>query len=115
MQRDIREFSPIPDVYWPDRWLTQERFTLPSGEVIRNDLVVTNRSSFLPFSTGPQNCAGKSLAMAELRAVVCAMVQRFDMQVAKGFDLDTWEENIEDVYVTNRGSLLVNVRSRDSI
>ncbi|KAJ3541828.1 hypothetical protein NM688_g6036 [Phlebia brevispora] len=112
MHHDVREFSPIPDIYWPDRWLSIERYTLPSGEVVSKDQVVTNRGSFLPFSYGPQNCAGKSLAIMEMRAVVCALVQAFDIQVAKGYDLDSWEKNIEDVYITNRGPLLVNVTPR---
>ena len=114
MQRDEREFSPIPTTFWPDRWLHQDRYMLPSGDTITKDQVLTHRGSFLPFSSGPQNCAGKSLAIMEVRAVLCAMVQGFDVRVAEkpGFDLHNWEKTIQDVYVTNRGSLFVDVQVR---
>ena len=111
MHRDVREFSPIPDVYWPDRWLTQDQYVLPSSDIASKDQIVTSRSSFLPFSFGPQNCAGKSLAIMELRAVACALVQRFDFAVAKGYRLESWEETIQDIYVTKRGPLMVDIRA----
>ena len=114
MHRDEREFSPVPDVFWPERWLDQDQYTLPSGDMVSKDQVVTNRGSYLPFSYGPQNCAGKGLAIMEVRAVVCAMMQAFDIRAANqhGFELNNWEKTIEDVYVTNRGSLFVNITAR---
>ena len=112
VQHDSREFSPIPDVYWPERWLTQDQFILPTGEIIGAEQVITHRGSLLPFSLGPQNCAGKSLAIMEVRAVLCALVQRFDMQAAKGSsDLENWEKNVHDMYVTTRGPLKVNLQA----
>lgn len=114
MHHDQREFSPIPNAFWPERWLDQDQYTLPSGDIIIKDEVVTNRGSYLPFSYGPQNCAGKGLAIMEVRAVVCAMVHAFDMRAVDrpGFDLDNWEKTIQDVYVTNRGSLFVDITAR---
>ncbi|KAF7789587.1 hypothetical protein EIP86_000533 [Pleurotus ostreatoroseus] len=117
MQRDEREFSPIPNTFWPNRWLHQDRYMLPSGDTITKDQVSTHRGSFLPFSYGPQNCAGKNLAIMEVRAVLSAMVQGLDVRVAEkpGFDLHNWEKTIQDVYVTNRGSLFVNVQVRPQL
>lgn len=105
LQRDPRSFSPLPDTFWPDRWLTQDTYTLPSGDVLDRAHVTTDRTAFVPFSLGPQNCAGRALAMLEMRAVACGLLQRFEMRAAKDFDLDDWEKNLKDVFVTITGPL----------
>ncbi|EJD04675.1 uncharacterized protein FOMMEDRAFT_153745 [Fomitiporia mediterranea MF3/22] len=38
-------------------------------------------AAFIPFSYSPANCAGRALAMAELRMVVALLVQCFDMHL----------------------------------
>ena len=105
LHRNPQEFSPLPDTFWPDRWLTQDTYVLPGGDVIHKDQVVTNRAAFVPFSLGPQNCVGKALAQVEMRAVTAALVQRFDVHKAKEYDLDSWEKSLVDVYITLRGPL----------
>ncbi len=112
MQRDARYFSPIPDDFWPDRWLSQESYTLPSGEIIPPSNVVNTKGVFLPFSIGSQNCVGKSVAMMEMRAILCAIVQQFDVKSGKGFRLNSYEESIKDVYITHRGPLFGNLTPR---
>lgn len=112
MQRDPRYFYPLPDVFWPDRWLEQTQYTLPSGEIINSEQLIVNRECFVPFSVGPQNCAGRNLAWMELRAVTCWLFQKLDFDVAKGYKLEEWEHNIKDFYVTSVGKLPVRVRAR---
>jgi cytochrome P450 len=103
--RNSEYFSPLPDTFWPDRWLTQEEYILPTGDAISKDKVVINRNALVPFSLGPQNCPGKALAWMEMRAVVCGIMHRFDLRRANDYDLDAWEKSLIDVYVTLRGKL----------
>lgn len=112
LHRNPQEFSPLTNTFWPDRWLAQETYTLPGGEVISKDQVVTNRAAYIPFSTGPQNCAGKALALAEMRAVFAAVMQKFEVRKAKDYDLDDWEKKLIDVYITLRGPLPVVLTAR---
>lgn len=105
LHRNLQEFSPLPDTFWPDRWLTEDTYVLPTGEVISKDQVVTNKAAFVPFSLGPQNCVGKALAQVELRAIAAALVQRFDVRKAKEYDLESWEKDLGDAYITLRGPL----------
>ncbi len=112
LHRDPRNFHPLPDTFWPDRWLVQDQYILPSGDSIKEEELILNREAYIPFSFGPANCVGKNLALMELRAVTCAFLHKFDMTVAKGFNFDTWEENILDYGVTTRGSLPVNLKTR---
>lgn len=112
MHRSPANFSPLPNEFWPERWLTQEQYTLPSGETITPEQVVTNRAAFLPFSAGQQVCAGRSLAVMEMRAVVCAFADKFDMEVAQGFKLENWETDVRDCFLTKRGPLLVRLQAR---
>ncbi|KAJ3551693.1 hypothetical protein NM688_g4557 [Phlebia brevispora] len=60
LHHDPRAFYPIPDTFWPDRWLDQVQYTLPTGAVIDKSKVITNRSCFLPFSAGPPELCGQS-------------------------------------------------------
>ncbi|KAF9269320.1 high nitrogen upregulated cytochrome P450 monooxygenase 2 [Marasmius fiardii PR-910] len=100
IHRDPRYFSPNPDVFWPDRWLSTTKD------------VTLNQAAFIPYSTGPMNCVGKALAQVELRAVIATLVQRFDMDLEKGWDRSRWERELEDWFVMKKGVLPVRIRLR---
>lgn len=72
----------------------------------------TDASAFLPFSLGPMNCAGKSLALLEMRVVISTLVRRFDVEFAEGYDAGRWEEELEDWLVFSKGQLPVVLRPR---
>lgn len=112
IQRDARYFSPIPNTFWPERWLTQEKFIMPSGDVIPSEEVTTSREMFMPFSQGPMVCAGKNVAMAEMRAVACALLQEFDFRIADQNCVDTWEDKVFEMFTTKRGTLPVVITPR---
>jgi cytochrome P450 len=109
LQRDPRYFSPYPDTYWPDRWLEPENrrsledVTKPLAPTIQ---VVLNKTAFLPFSAGSRNCVGRNVGMNEMRAVTPSIVQRFDMKVAPGYDLDGWEDSLSDAFSMFKNSPL---------
>lgn len=112
IHRDPRYFSPLPDAFWPDRWLWQNTYTLPSGDTIPQHEIVTNRGVFMPFSKGPMVCVGKNVALMEIRAVVCAVVQRFDIEIASKEDFASYEDKLAEVFLTLRGSLPVYLQAR---
>jgi cytochrome P450 len=68
--------------------------------------------AFQPFSYGPAGCVGKNLALVELRAVTCFIIQRFDFKPKEGFRMESWEEGIEDYFVAKRPALPVVVEVR---
>ncbi|KAF8560403.1 high nitrogen upregulated cytochrome P450 monooxygenase 2 [Imleria badia] len=103
LHRDPRYFFPRPDEFWPERWILE---TLDSQEF------VLDRSAFIPFSMGPANCAGKSLAMLELRAVVSLFIMHFDIEFDDGFDPKTWVDSLKDHFVLESGKLMVKLRAR---
>lgn len=60
----------MPDAFIPERWLGQDsRF--------END----NRDAFQPFSTGPRNCIGRSLALHETRIFLAEVLYEFDLEL----------------------------------
>lgn len=71
------------------------------------DGFTTNRAAFIAFSSGPANCAGKNLAMLEMRMVVSLLIQRFEMRLEDGYDEKQWEEDLRDWFVMNVGRLPV--------
>ncbi|KAH8115860.1 high nitrogen upregulated cytochrome P450 monooxygenase 2 [Phellopilus nigrolimitatus] len=98
LHRDPRYFSPATEKFWPDRWL-QSSANAKSEKLPGTAPVVTNVSAFIPFSAGHANCAGKNLALAEMRAVVALLMQRFEMRFADGYDPRRWEEDMVDLFV----------------
>ncbi|KAJ7174134.1 cytochrome P450 [Mycena crocata] len=101
MHRDPRYFSPSPDKYMPERWLSSDTTTF-----------LVNEDAFIPFSAGPANCAGKNLAMLEIRMAVAYLLQAFEMRLADGYDPARWEADLQDYFVLQKGSLPVIVTSR---
>ncbi|KZV77158.1 high nitrogen upregulated cytochrome P450 monooxygenase 2 [Peniophora sp. CONT] len=102
MQRDPRYFSN-PTIFLPERWL-------PS-----NSTPIHNTAAFLPFSAGPTICAGKALAMLEMRMLLVWLVQRFEFTMPAGESGRTaaeWPDTLEDFFAAHKGALpaIVSVR-----
>ncbi|PLB41072.1 cytochrome P450 [Aspergillus candidus] len=72
LHRDPRNFT-LPDNFIPERWSTRPELVL-------------RREAFNPFSTGPYACAGKSIALMEMRMLLVTLVGRFDFTFAPGYD-----------------------------
>ena len=76
--------------------------------------------AFIPFLHGPMNCIGRALGPVELRAVLCALVCRFNFRlvgvgVGEGADgvcvgerlLHAYEAGIKYLCVTARAAVRV--------
>ncbi|RDX41710.1 high nitrogen upregulated cytochrome P450 monooxygenase 2 [Lentinus brumalis] len=138
LHRDPRNFS-FPLSFWPERWLIasgQLRFedarfpSSPSldltpnssstacdftGREKRSDAkanFVHNDGAYIPFSYGPMNCPGKGLAMLEMRTVVCALLQRFEMRLREGWDAASFERGYKDYFSATRPELPVTLHPR---
>lgn len=59
----------------PERWTTQPEL------VLRRDV-------FAPFSLGAYSCAGKPLAMVQLRMVIAMLVRNFELCFAPGSEAE---------------------------
>ena len=106
IHRDPRYFFPNPDKFWPDRWLkTKDHHGID---------VILERNAFIPFSTGSANCAGKPLAMIELRLMTCLIVRTFELSFEEGYDPSRWEEGLLDRFVMVKGELPVKLKMRSS-
>ena len=102
LHRDPRYFSPYPDTFIPERWLDEN-----------DSRYKTDTAAFIPFSSGPANCAGKNLALLELRMVVAALVQKFDIRFAEGYDPRKWHEELQDFIAAMVGKLPVVLKLRE--
>jgi cytochrome P450 len=114
LQRDPRCFSPLPDTFLPERWLPETmRKNLEPKIFSSKEGYIHNTTAFIPFSLGPMNCAGKNLALLEMRMSVALMVHKLNFTLQKGYDSDRWEMDIKDHFVTSKGALpaVVTVRN----
>ncbi|KAI0265785.1 cytochrome P450 [Gloeopeniophorella convolvens] len=100
MHRDPRNFHN-PDAFLPERWLNTGA---PAGE--------HNTAAFIPFSYGPAICAGKYLALLEMRMVLCWMLRRFRFSKAPGVSYEEWEECVKDWFVVHHEPLQVELSLR---
>lgn len=107
LHHDPRYFSPNVDEFVPERWLSQN---VDNGEKQRT--YITSQDAFIPFSTGPMNCAGKALAYIEMRMVLAMLVQKFDLCKKDGWNAERWPEGIKDWFVVEKPSLPVVLRRR---
>jgi cytochrome P450 len=61
-----------PEKFAPERWLAN------APPEFNND----KKAIFQPFSTGPRNCVGKNLALAEMKLILARLVWQFDWELA---------------------------------
>lgn len=71
-----------PSSFSPERWLPESQH---SSSPYRSD----RKDAFNPFSLGPRNCPGRTLALLEMRLILAKMLWNFD--ITKEADLPTWE------------------------
>ncbi|KAI0451851.1 benzoate 4-monooxygenase cytochrome P450 [Xylaria acuta] len=108
------------EVFRPERWIVNDSCGTTKEEVARM------RRNFSPFSSGPFNCVGKNLAMAEMMIIVARTLYRFEMRRAPGSTLGCgrpdlgWgctDENqfqLSDAYISIRQGPEVQFRGRTS-
>jgi cytochrome P450 len=101
LHRHPAYFSPRTEEFWPERWLIKD-----------DSAIVLDLEAFIPFSFGPANCAGKPLAMQELRYITAVLVRQFDITPEPGFELEGWEEDLKDRFVLAKGPLPVVISPR---
>ena len=91
--------------------------TSPSATVrLFSPLIFQHLSDIYTFpspTSGPTSCAGKSLALLEMRMVVCSLIQKFEFEFAPSFTTEDWEKNLTDHFVLLKGALPVRIRSRN--
>jgi cytochrome P450 len=101
IHRDPRYFYK-PEEFLPERWFSTDAL---AGE--------HNTAAFFPFSYGPAICAGKHLALMEMRMVLCWVLRCFRFSKAPAFSYEEWEEKIQDWFVVHHDPLMVNVSLRE--
>jgi cytochrome P450 len=57
-------------------------------------------------------CVGRGVALRAMRAVIAALVRRFDIELAPGFDRLAWEEEAS-VFVERQLWVVLHDRARD--
>ncbi|KAK2791469.1 hypothetical protein FQN53_002578 [Emmonsiellopsis sp. PD_33] len=98
MFRDKRNFHQ-PNEFIPERWTTRPE-------------LVKNASVFIPFNGGPYACAGKQLAMMELRLVTAELLRRFDVELAPEQDIGEFWGGGKDAFTLASAPLRVIFRRR---
>ncbi|KAF9476612.1 cytochrome P450 [Pholiota conissans] len=89
IHRDPHYFSPHPDEFIPDRWLSSE--THDTSKTLSHD-------PFIPFSYGPQN-----------------LVRNFTMKFdTSSFDPNLWEKQFQDRFTFAKGRVDLLVGLRDA-
>ncbi|PNW81441.1 hypothetical protein CHLRE_07g356250v5 [Chlamydomonas reinhardtii] len=87
MQRSERVWGPDAAQFRPERWLAAAAGAGGPGVAAEEDDIVRaadtqSARGFLPFSEGPRNCVGQSLALLELRTALALLCGSFRFRLA---------------------------------
>ncbi|CAH0031673.1 unnamed protein product [Clonostachys rhizophaga] len=91
---------PRPNEFIPERW-----YSLPE--------LVLDRRAFTPFSVGPRQCTGKTLAYAELRHVATLLLRHYDIEFADGYDPETMWRDMKDQVTAQPGKVMCVFKPRE--
>ncbi|KAI4162759.1 MAG: hypothetical protein LQ342_003646 [Letrouitia transgressa] len=108
-------------IFRPERWIVDEKNGVTAGSV------AYIKGCFHPFSDGPGNCVGQSLAVLEMMLITARTLYRMDVRIAPGSTLGEgapdlgWgrrDKNIfqfDDAYIAlTRGPMIILRRSPSS-
>lgn len=97
---DLRAFVE-PDSFIPERWTTKPEL------VLRKD-------AFLAFGYGTYNCAGKPLAMMQLRMVLAMVIKRYEISfpLNKEADCQRFIEDQADCFTIHLTPLPLSLKKR---
>ena len=116
LQRDPRYFSPLPESFLPERWLSEARRLALEPKIFNSEeKYVHNTNAFIPFSAGPTSCPGKSLALMEARMAVSVIVSRFDFELDPSYNPQKWCEDMHDYFSMVKGPLPTLLSPRQSV
>ncbi|KAL3712631.1 hypothetical protein TMatcc_001331 [Talaromyces marneffei ATCC 18224] len=90
-----------PNEFIPQRWID------------RLDLV-KNSSAYAPFGLGPFACAGKQLALMEIRRITVELLSRYDISFAKDQTREAFYEGQQDAFTLVCGKLQLVFTERKS-
>lgn len=82
LARDERNFVR-PEEWIPERWTSRPELCI-------------NKAAWIPFSTGPYSCAGRHLAMLQIRSVIARIVGEFQVVLPDGFDEGAFFDGVHD-------------------
>ncbi|TFY73794.1 hypothetical protein EWM64_g10218 [Hericium alpestre] len=115
IHRDPRYFSPSPDSFIPERWLTPDelsRADIDVFKVLPPETTVHDINAYFPFSIGPANCVGKNLALMEMRMVVCQLLHLFRFSRFEGDPVDEWEHDLQEFLIYKKPDIFVRIERR---
>ncbi|TFY79313.1 hypothetical protein EWM64_g4698 [Hericium alpestre] len=115
IHRDPRYFSPSPDSFIPERWLTPDelsRADIDVFKVLPPETTVHDINAYFPFSIGPANCVGKNLALMEMRMVVCQLLHLFRFSRFEGDPVDEWEHDLQEFLIYKKPDVFVRIERR---
>ncbi|CAF9942779.1 MAG: hypothetical protein ALECFALPRED_010018 [Alectoria fallacina] len=87
-----------PESFIPERWLDHEAY--------KDD----QRAAFQPFSYGPRNCIGKTLAYSEIRSILARLLWNFDMELCE--KSRKWTEPQTAFVLWEKPGLFVKLKER---
>ncbi|RMZ81077.1 hypothetical protein DV738_g2396, partial [Chaetothyriales sp. CBS 135597] len=99
LHRDERCFAR-PNEFLPERWTTKPE-------------LVRDASVFTPFGTGRYGCAGKQLALMEMRSVTSQVVRRYNVRLAPGQDPAEFLQGQQDGFTLSSPKLELLFENRN--
>lgn len=134
LHRQEQYFSS-PDSFIPSRWLhpSPSPSSPPTTTSHSKEFTATATSTplaFIPFSYGPQSCAGRQLARTEMLIIASLLLHQFEFElddnIGEGSKLgdmkngkeasggrNAWDEGYMDWFVSTRGQLRLKLRLRE--
>ncbi|KAL1615780.1 hypothetical protein SLS54_008785 [Diplodia seriata] len=117
LQRSPRYFAR-PNDFVPERWIDGAQGGQPElvrdGKKIRAD--GASLRAFFPFQVGMYACAGKALAMWEMRSVLARVALRFDVGWEDGGEGDeegrAFDEGMRDTFTMTLGPMWLRFKER---
>ncbi|KAF3402577.1 hypothetical protein DPV78_004756 [Talaromyces pinophilus] len=95
---------PLYSVFRDERSFVKPNEFIPQRWIDRPDLV-KNPSAFAPFGLGPFACAGKQLALMEIRRITWGILSRYDISFAKSQTREAFYDGQQDAFTLVCGKL----------
>ncbi|KAF3934425.1 hypothetical protein ABW19_dt0209144 [Dactylella cylindrospora] len=108
----VQVYVPVLAIMTNEKYFPRGEEFIPERWTDENPELVLDKRAFIPFGYGVHACAGKQLALNEMRVAIAKLIREFELEIGESDDEKKWEDEWRDYSIVKVGDCMLRFKSR---